>query len=209
MRKFIIAIAAMLLSLITTEVSAQTTTPTRGQVGGHEWVDLGLPSGTKWATCNVGAIKPSMPGQLFAWGETVVKSSYTEANSKFHSNSSIGDIAGTTNDVATVKWGNSWRMPTKGQMSELIDNCDWKYIQLDGRWVVRLTSCINREVIYLPATGMKDGTMHDNPNGCGNYMTSTPGPNNGVYDYHFGAALGEMGVTTRYYGLAVRPVLVK
>ena len=181
---------------------------TKGSVAGHDWVDMGLPSGTRWATCNVDASKPSQPGKHYAWGETTVKSSYTEANSKYDGKQ-VEDIAGTANDVAAVKWGNGWRMPTREQMAELVRYSNWKYVQLDGRWVVRLTSVRNGEVIYLPATGMMDGTKVDEPNGCGNYWTSTPSGTMCAHDYIFGAALGEMGQAGRYYGFAVRPVLNK
>ena len=181
---------------------------TKGSVAGHDWVDMGLPSGTRWATCNVDASKPSQPGKHYAWGETTVKSSYTEANSKYNGKT-VEDIAGTANDVAAVKWGNGWRMPTREQMAELVRYSNWDYVQLDGRWVVRLTSFRNNEVIYLPATGMMDGTKVDEPNGCGNYWTSTPSGTMCAHDYIFGAALGEMGQAGRYYGFAVRPVLNK
>ena len=181
---------------------------TKGSVAGHDWVDMGLPSGTRWATCNVDASKPSQPGKHYAWGETTVKSSYTEANSKYNGKT-VKDIAGTADDVAAVKWGNGWRMPTREQMAELVRYSNWKYVQLDGRWVVRLTSVRNGEVIYLPATGMMDGTKVDEPNGCGNYWTSTPSGTMCAHDYIFGAALGEMGQAGRYYGFAVRPVLNK
>ena len=65
---------------------------TKGQVAGHDWVDLALPSGTRWATCNIDAAKPSQPGKHYAWGETVVKSSYTEANSKYNGKAGVKDI---------------------------------------------------------------------------------------------------------------------
>ena len=181
---------------------------TKGSVAGHDWVDMGLPSGIRWATCNVDASKPSQPGKHYAWGETTVKSSYTEANSKYNGKT-VKDIAGTADDVAAVKWGNGWRMPTREQMAELVRYSNWKYVQLDGRWVVRLTSVRNGEVIYLPATGAMDGTKVDEPNGCGNYWTSTPSGTMCAHDYIFGAALGEMGQAGRYYGFAVRPVLNK
>ena len=182
---------------------------TKGNVGGHDWVDLGLPSGTRWATCNVGATKPSQRGNLYAWGEIQTKSSYTEANCKFQNERNAIDIQGSIFDAAHVHWGNGWKMPTRTQLHELVDCCDWDYVQLDGRWVVRLTSRYNNEVIYLPSTGHKDGTEHSNPNGCGNYWSSTPASGDGAHGYNFGAALGYMSSICRYYGQAIRPVLDK
>ena len=181
----------------------------KGNVGGHDWVDLGLPSGTRWATCNVGATKPSQRGNLYAWGEIQTKSSYTEANCKFQNERNAIDIQGSIFDAAHVHWGNGWKMPTRAQLHELVDCCDWDYVQLDGRWVVRLTSRYNNEVIYLPSTGHKDGTEHSNPNGCGNYWSSTPASGDGAHGYNFGAALGYMSSICRYYGQAIRPVLDK
>ena len=181
----------------------------KGSVGGHEWVDLGLPSGTRWATCNVGATKPSQAGKLYSWGEVQTKSSYTEANSKFNSDPDPIDIAGTAFDVAHVNWGNGWKMPTREQAHELIDCCTFEYVQLDGRWVAKLTSRYNNEVIYLPTTGYKDGTNHSNANGCGNYWASTPSDYGGAHGIAFGAAECTPGGGCRYYGQAVRPVLDK
>lgn len=183
--------------------------PVTGKVNGHEWVDLGLPSGTRWATCNVDATSPEKPGKHYAWGETVTKASYTEATSKFYQKSA-SDISGKANDVATLKWGEAWRTPTKKEFEELLDYCDWKYVQKNGRWGVQLTSIKNKQSIFLPATGSMDGTKLDEPNGCGMYWTSTPYNERGnccSHEYHFGAALGEMGFSVRYYGYAIRPVL--
>ncbi len=183
--------------------------PTTGKVNGHEWVDMGLPSGTRWATCNVDALAPEQPGKHYAWGETATKTSYTQANSK-HYGKSVDDISGNKlYDVATAKWGAGWRMPTNEEFSELAFYCGWRYVQKKGRWGVEFTSNKNNNSIFLPATGSKDGTSLHEASGCGMYWTSTPykdGYNNGAHEYHFGGALGEMGIAERYYGYAVRPV---
>ena len=181
----------------------------KGTVGSHEWVDLALPSGTRWATCNVGATKPSQAGKLYSWGEVQTKSSYTEANSKFNNDPNPEDIAGTPFDVAHVNWGGGWKMPTGEQTRELIACCNFDYVKLDGRWVAKLTSKYNNEVIYLPTTGYKDGTSHSNANGCGNYWASTPANYNGAHGIAFGAAECVAGGGCRYYGQAIRPVLDK
>ena len=97
--------------------------PVTGKTNGHEWIDLGLPSGTRWATCNIGAATPSAPGGLYAWGETVTKTSYMPDNSKTHGKD-MDDISGNaTYDVATAKWGKGWRMPTKEEFDELVRYC--------------------------------------------------------------------------------------
>lgn len=198
-------------------VQQKATTPTTvsngpltGKQNGHEWVDLGLPSGTRWATCNVDATSPEQPGKHYAWGETATKSSYVESNSKYYNKVASAFSGNKANDVATLKWGEGWRTPTEKEFNELLDYCDWKYVQKNGRWGVQLTSIKNKQSIFLPATGAKEGTKVDEPNGCGMYWTSTPcreRNNAGAHEYHFGAALGEMGVAARYYGFAIRPVL--
>lgn len=91
---------------------------TAGTLNGHDWIDLGLSSGLKWATCNVGASSPEEYGDYFAWGET--KSGYYESNSTTYGLStselqSRGIIGSDGNlsaayDAATANWGGSWRM---------------------------------------------------------------------------------------------------
>lgn len=180
-----------------------------GKINNHEWVDLGLPSGTLWATCNVDAATPEQPGKHYAWGEVATKSSYAASNSKYY-NKAADDVAGDkTSDVATAKWGSGWRMPTKAEFDELVRYCNRRYVQKNGRWGEELTSVFNKKSIFLPATGSKEGTSLHEASGCGMYWTSTPQKdqwNNGAHNYHFGAALGEMGVGERSEGFAVRPV---
>ena len=183
-----------------------------GKVNGHEWIDLGLPSGTRWATCNVDATRPSQAGGLYAWGEKTTKTSYMPDNSKTH-NKDIEDFSGNaTYDVATAKWGKGWRMPTKEEFDELVRYCPFpRYEQLDGRWGQRFTNRLNGRSIFLPATGFKEyGSKHQEASGCGLYWTSTPQGEahlNGAHQYHFGAALGEMGHGERSSGYGIRPVI--
>lgn len=183
---------------------------TSGTVGGHEWKDLGLPSGTRWATCNVDAAKPSQPGKLYAWGELATKSTYSYATSKYYGKT-IGDIAGNASyDVAAAKWGNGWRMPTVKELHELETYCNWRYMRVDNRCGVMFTSRINGESIFLPATGHKWDNEHNEPNGCGCYWTSTQcSDNTAAYGYQYGAALGEIFDAGINAGFAIRPVIDK
>ena len=109
------------------KASEPTLTP--GQV-----VDLGL--SVYWASCNLGAESPEEFGNYYAWGETSPKSKYTESTYSFYNQStnryiSIGeDIAGTEYDAATVNLGSSWKMPTEGQMKELLEKCTWEWMQI-------------------------------------------------------------------------------
>ena len=183
--------------------------PTTGTLNGHEWVDLGLPSGTRWATCNVDATAPEQPGKHYSWGETATKSSFAAENTKTYKKE-MGDITGDpTYDVATQKWGKGWRMPTEEELRELIRYSIDKYVQKGGRWGREFTSVLNDKSIFLPTTGSRNGSKLEEASGCGLYWTSTPYTdnfNNGAHMYTFGAALGEPSIGERYSGFAIRPV---
>lgn len=125
-----------------------------GTLNGHDYVDLGLPSGLKWATCNVGARSPKEYGDYYAWGETEAKSEYTDATSKT-SDKSIGDFSGNpAYDVARAKWGSSWRMPTIDECKELIDECKWKQVSEQGY----IVTGPNGNSIFLPFGGVYCGS---------------------------------------------------
>ena len=112
-----------------------------------EAVDLGLTSGTKWASCNVGAESPENYGDYFAWGETTSKEVYSDTTYTYYivpdsaaADSSakkvwknIGvDIAGTEYDAATAIMGDEWKMPTEAQCKELVDECEWSWTESNG-----------------------------------------------------------------------------
>ena len=103
-----------------------------------EAIDLGLPSGIKWASCNVGATKPEEYGGYYAWGETEEKETYSWATYIHCDGSSStchdlgSDISGTEYDVAHVKWGDNWRIPTKDEFTELYNNCTCDSTTLNG-----------------------------------------------------------------------------
>ncbi len=114
-----------------------------GTENGHDYVDLGLTSGTKWATCNVGASKPQDYGNYYAWGETTTKETYYWSNYKYGSDynkltkycsesydgkDGFTDTKTTldlSDDAAYVNWGGKWRMPTEAQQDELRNQCYW------------------------------------------------------------------------------------
>lgn len=106
------------------------------QVSTDKAVDLGL--SVKWASCNVGATSPEEYGERYAWAETTPKDNYNKSNYAYYDSSTesyidIGmDIKGTGYDVAHVKWGGSWRMPTYAELDELRDKCDWEWTQYNG-----------------------------------------------------------------------------
>lgn len=122
-----------------------------------EAIDLGLPSGTKWASWNIGASSPEEYGCYYAWGETEEKSSYSWNTYAYYNDNEgfvhIGDdIAGTQYDVAHVKWGGTWRMPSSEQIDELQDNCSSEWKSLNGVKGLFVTGP-NGGTIFFPAAG--------------------------------------------------------
>lgn len=173
----------------------------------HEYVDLGLPSGTKWATCNIGASSPEDAGSYFAWGETSTKSSYKEATHNLYGKE-MDDISGkSAYDAATAIWGKEWRMPTKAEFEELMNTCHGRFVQQNGVWGVKFTSKTNGNSIFLPVTGYMSDTLKNTPE-SGYYWTSSP--RSGFA--HFGARFrltkegGQVGWGTAFYGYCIRPV---
>ncbi len=134
----------------------------------HEYVDLGLPSGTLWATCNVGANAPEEYGDYFAWGETKPKETSDWSNykwcdgtymtlTKYCTNRSYGTVDNKTvlepaDDAATMNWGSNWRMPTSDELKELKTNCTWKRTTVNGV-DGDLATGPNGNSIFLPEAG--------------------------------------------------------
>ncbi|MBR3939266.1 MAG: DUF1566 domain-containing protein [Bacteroidales bacterium] len=176
-------------------------------INGHDWVDLGLPSGTKWATCNVGATSPEEYGNYYAWGETTTKTSYNNSNSVTYGQS-MNDISGNaTYDVATANWGGTWRMPTKAEMEELVNNCTWTWTTQNGVNGYRVTGT-NGNSIFLPAAGNCGGTSRYRIGESGYYWSSTPLESNTNYAYtlDFDSGSRIVYLDGRSRGRTVRPV---
>ena len=182
-----------------------------------EAIDLGLPSGTKWAAHNIGATAPEAAGSYFAWGETGEKSAFSWENYLYGRDDmdvdDIGkDIAGTVYDVASQKWGGSWRLPTDAQMSELIQYCTTEWTTVGGVNCQKVTGP-NGKFIILPAAGTYYGGKKDGTGVVGYYWASEPFPT-GMYSYIYDGGLnlyiGDDGIGQsgfeRYAGCTVRPV---
>lgn len=201
----------------TTEEEEEEGCEPDGEIAGHYYVDLGLPSGVKWATCNVGASSPEDYGDYFAWGETSPKVVY-DWDTYLHWNDLDGDgycdygeptinsdISGNVQyDAATANWGGNWRMPTKDEMQELVDHCEWEWTQVNG---VNGSKVIgpNGSCIFLPAAGIRYGTSLTNDGNYGSCWSSTPYDS---YASHLSFYDGDEGVygSNRYYGQTVRPI---
>jgi len=235
--KRIFKFAAMMLAVVAVVATGcrkddkgDENDPTTGTINGHAWVDLGLPSGTLWATTNVGANTPEAYGDYFAWGEvqtqagnTYTWSSYKYANgaynklTKYCNNASYGNNGFTDtltcllpeDDVATAKWGNGWRMPTQAELKELKDNCTVTWTMQNGV-AGRLFTAANGNSIFLPAAGGRsNGNLyHDGSDGY--YWSSsldTNGPNYAQY-LDFNSDNYNTRLNYRFYGFSVRPVCV-
>ena len=155
---------------------------------GYEYVDLGLPSGMKWAAYNVGATKPEEYGGYYAWGETEEKEDYSwktykwcngtsRSMTKYCTNSNYGTVDNKTvldleDDVAHVKWGGGWRMPNPEEQRELLNNCTWQWTTLNGVNGYRVTGP-NGNSIFLPAAGDCVGTAVDDRGSRGHYWSGS------------------------------------
>jgi len=196
--------------------------------GIEPWVDLGLPSGTLWATCNVGASSPEDYGDYFAWGETAPKdyynwSTYKWCNgsyttlTKYCTRSDYGYNGFVDNkteldpedDAATVNWGPSWRMPTTEQQRELCEKCSSVWTTQNGV-NGRLFTGPNGNTLFLPAAGGRWHESLDNAGSSGYYWSRTLNSNgpNGAFSLKFSSGGVHWNIYGRYDGLSVRAVRV-
>ena len=152
--------------------------PNPGPDDSYAYVDLGLPSGLLWAQYNVGANAIEELGGYYAWGETEEKTSYTFDNYKYLDADGecedIGNnISGTEYDVAHVKWGGKWRMPTGVEVQELINSCTWVRDSYRGVecWVA--TGPNGNKIIFPKAGYYLNGDEISYPGQNGSYWSAT------------------------------------
>ena len=177
-------------------------------------IDLGLPSGTKWACCNVGATTPEVYGGYYAWGETVEKDVYNINTYIYYDGNykDLGtDISGTQYDVAHVKWGGSWMMPNLEQLKELCNNCSYTWTSVNGIIGGQFTGS-NGGTIFLPVAGERIDDGISNNGTYGFYWTSSKDSNSSYYAYandlYFNSTrLYTNHISYRIYGNTVRPVV--
>ena len=199
----------------------------RGVLNEHMWVDLGLPSGLKWATCNVGALSHCDCGTYFAWGETELKECYDWKSykfqkysnaleyvslSKYNSDSEKGTVDGKIrldlqDDAAGKVWGSGWRIPTKAEQDELRHYCNWTWIVLDGVSGYRVVGK-NGNSIFLPVAGYKAKSILKDEGRCGYYWSSSLYPSRSDFAsyLYFHSEGSGYGHGSRSYGRSIRAV---
>lgn len=203
-------------------------------ISGAQAVNLGLPSGTLWASCNYGASSPEDYGYYIAWGEQDRKSKYTWGNYLSNQGGQISDrndcgtskdplasyvypnnlsISNTKYDVAHVKWGGSWRMPTKKQWEELANRnyCRWTWTSQKGVYGCKVTSVKNGNSIFLPAAGYYYSGGLEDAGTWGCYACATPHKDSAASAYAFffdidGNPNVDWNDIHRYCGTPIRPV---
>ena len=184
-----------------------------------EVVDLGLPSGTKWAVCNFGAKSAKDPGNYYAWGEVYSKATFSWKNYKYSGNtsnsltkyctkSSYGKVDNKTSleaddDRVKTEYGYYWSIPTKDDWQELMDKCTWSRFGDD--FMVRGP---NGSIILLPAAGYQDGLNTYDVGKEGYYWATSidEGSPDDAWYMHVKNAKPELYSYYRYQGRCIRPV---
>lgn len=225
MQKLTKTIAALMLAIaVVCAAGCKKHNDGNGSYNGHDYIDLGLPSGTLWATCNVGADTPEGYGDYFAWGETQVKYNYDWNTyhyggmhhlTKYCSSPSYGYNGFTDNlttlqpkdDAAKANWGRKWRTPTKEQWQELYNNTTSQWTEQNGV-EGRMFTAANGASLFLPATGYR---LDRNLYGAGDrgfywsqsLCTDSP---NGAWIFYFLSINCNLIEDMRCQGVSVRPV---
>ena len=198
-----------------------------GSAGGHDYVDLGLPSGTLWATCNIGASKPEGYGNYYAWGETSTKSTYNWSTYRYangdynrltkYCNKSDYGINGFTDNLTALQsgddpaasiWGSGWRTPSKAQWDELLSNTTNQWTTKNGVKGRQFTSKKNGQTIFLPAAGNRWDSELNLAGSYGVYWSRSlyTGDPYCAWDLYFNSDECRLFYGNRGGGSSVRPV---
>ena len=209
-----------------TEEQVGTKLPATEETGtynGHSYVDLGLPSGTLWATCNLGANRPEEYGDYYAWGETVTKSYYSINTYKYYDkhkgvvtkyniSPAYGQvdnlmILNANDDAATNKWGEGWSIPSRNDWNELQNYCEWNWSRQNG--IAGYSICgKNGNCIFIPASGYRGSNETRLIGFEARYWTKVL--NSGLeraWCTFYNSSEIKVGACFRGYGCSIRPVL--
>lgn len=176
-------------------------------------IDLGLPSETMWSCCNVDAHSPEQYGGLYALAEVKTKKNYSMPNYRHYNgdeyinNRAMYDFCGTGYDVAHVKWGGDWVMPTHQQFRELFEECTYEWTTINGVSGAKFIGP-NGNIIFLPAGGFSNKEQ----NQSGNYWPCTTYDTMLTHGYYMSMMFSSArrpflsSYSMRYMGHSVRPV---
>ena len=208
---------------LTASVSRELSVYQQDPYVGHAFVDLGLPSGTLWATCNVGAESPEEYGDYFAWGEIWPKENYSWKTYELYAggdtinrtikfsryNFSDSYVLDLNDDAAQANWGGIWRMPTLEEVEEIYYNCTWRWTKRGVQHGVTVTSKKNGKSIFLPAAGYYQATTLRKAEEYGLYWSNTLSTSDKYSAHGFlfdSYNFNNSGSADRYIGRTVRPV---
>lgn len=182
----------------------------------EKYVDLGL--SVLWATYNVGASTPEGSGDYFAWGETEPKDDYSWSTYKWgtsarsltkYTNDDGLTVLESSDDAASVVMGDDWRMPTRDEFDELVENCTWTWTTRNDVAGYEVKGQ-NGKSIFLPAAGSYIGTDLGDEGSYGYYWTSSRYSSAMAgYKFEFGPDDYSTSMNSRYYGFTVRAVKPK
>ena len=183
--------------------------------GGLEAVNLGLPSGTLWGSCNVGALHPNDSGAYFAWGELSDKTMYNLAQYKLYDHAhstypyeeTLENIAGTGYDAATSQLGQPWKIPTKAQVSELLTKCTWAWDTSNSIAGYTVTGP-NGNKIFIPTAGKHTNEQVNDVGTAGYFWTSVLADRSDFEAFTLEISNTKKGIDyeKRFLGLPIRPV---
>jgi hypothetical protein len=183
---------------------------------GHDYVDLGLPSGTLWAATNIGAEEPEDYGNYYAWGELATKSDYSWSTYRFGSSSPFSkyDTDGKTeielvDDVVRSEMGGDWHMPSYENLHELMLYTTNEWTTVGGINGKRFTSTVNGNSIFIPAAGYYDGTSRFRVGTICRLWSGSlhPSYHEDAFDLRFSSGDINARCNNRSYGHSVRGVL--
>ena len=175
----------------------------------HEYVDLGLPSGRLWATCNIGAKKPTDCGYYFAWGSTKPYN-LADCNTDDYENTEAAKLTemDDAHDAAKVLWGEEWRMPNLTDFAELIDFCDYHTERIDDILCSVYSSKVNSNKVIIPSAGYVYGRLLCNRSSYGSYWSRSHYTSAYAWTLDFNSSDRNVNTNSRCYGFSVRPVRV-
>ena len=201
--------------------------PVNGTHNGHKYVNLGL--SVLWATCDVGSSKPDRSGTLYGWGELTSDDKtgswddyrFREKDnrkgsirltkyvtSSFHGTVDNLIYLDLSDDIAAVKWGEGWRMPTKNELKELVDSCEWVWTTINSTNGYLVKSKKTAGSIFLPAGGYEKGERFYGVNSCAYYYSNQLNTANTTKAYclYFKSDIVSITNKERYYQFTIRPV---